>query len=59
VRILGLLLFLLASAGTVYSVWAMYDRNRPADVLYAVAAPIAAIIALAGLLLVFVPGFFG
>jgi len=28
-------------------------------VLYALAAPIAALLALAGLLLVFVPGFFG
>jgi len=59
VRILGALLFALASAGTVYSTWAMYHRPRPADVLYALAAPIAALLALAGLLLVFVPGFFG
>ena len=58
-RILGLLLFLLASAGTVYSTRAMYARNRPADLLFAVLAPVAAIIALAGLLLVFVPAFFG
>jgi hypothetical protein len=59
VRILGLLLFLLASAGTVYATRAMYERNRPADVLFALLAPVAAIIALAGLLLVFVPAFFG
>ncbi|HTE52027.1 MAG TPA: hypothetical protein VK698_14335 [Kofleriaceae bacterium] len=58
-RILGALLFALASAGTVYSTWATYHRPRPADVLYALAAPIAALLALAGLLLVFVPGFFG
>jgi hypothetical protein len=59
VRILGALLFALGSAGTVYSTWAMYRRRRPADVLFALCAPIAALIALAGLLLVFVPGFFG
>jgi hypothetical protein len=59
VRILGALLFAVASAGTVYSTWAMYNRGRPADVLFALLAPIAALIALAGLLLIFVPGFFG
>jgi len=59
VRILGALVFLLASTGTVYSTWAMYNRNRPADVVFAVLAPVAALIALAGLLVVFVPGFFG
>lgn len=59
VRFLGALLFALASAGTVYSTWAMYHRSRPADVLFALAAPVAALLALTGLLLVFVPGFFG
>jgi len=59
VRILGLLLFALASAGTVYSTWAMYNRKRPADVVFALVAPLAALIALAGLLLAFVPDFFG
>jgi hypothetical protein len=59
VRILGALLFLLASAGTVYSTWAMYNRSRPADVVFALVAPVAALLALAGLLLIFVPGFFG
>ncbi len=53
------MLFALASAATVYSTWAMYERNRPADVLFALLAPVAAIIALAALLLVFVPAFFG
>ena len=59
VRFVGALVFALASAWTVYSTWAMYHRSRPADVLFALAAPVAALIALAGLLLVFVPGFFG
>jgi hypothetical protein len=57
VRILGLLLFSLASAGTVYSVRAMYDNERRAAALFAALAPLAALIALAGLLLVFVPDF--
>lgn len=58
-RVLGALLFALASAGTAYSTWAVYHRGRPADVLFAVLAPIAALAALIGLLLLFVPDFFG
>jgi hypothetical protein len=59
VRIVGILLFLAASAGTAYSTWAIYNRSRPADVLFAVLAPVAALVALVGLILVFVPDFFG
>ncbi|HLU67507.1 MAG TPA: hypothetical protein VKZ63_14595 [Kofleriaceae bacterium] len=58
VRILGALLLVGSGAATAYCVWAVYHRGRPADVLYAALAPAAAIIALIGLLLVFVPGFF-
>lgn len=58
-RVVGALLFLAASAGTGYAVRAAYQKSRPADVLFALAAPVAAVIALVGLLLVFVPDFFG
>ena len=58
-RVVGALLFLAASAGTGYAIRAAYQKSRPADVLFALAAPIAAVIALVGLLLVFVPDFFG
>ena len=58
-RVLGALLFLLGGAGTAYATWASYHRKRPLDVAFAVAAPAALVLALAGLLLVFVPGFFG
>lgn len=58
-RILGALVFLAASAGVAYSTLQMSRRGRPADVLYAVLAPVLAILALAGLVLVFVPDFFG
>ena len=58
-RALGALLFLAASAGTGYAIRAAYQRSRPADVLFAIVAPIAALVALIGLLLVFVPDFFG
>jgi len=59
VRILGVILLLAGSAGTAYAIWAVFHRPRPADVAFAIAAPLAALIALTGLLLAFVPGFFG
>jgi hypothetical protein len=59
VRVLGALLFLAASAGTGYAIRAAFHRSRPADVAFAILAPIAALLALIGLLLVFVPDFFG
>jgi hypothetical protein len=59
VRLLGVLMFLFGGAGTAYSVWATYQRKRPRDVLFAVLAPLAMLVALVGLLLAFVPGFFG
>jgi hypothetical protein len=59
VRILGVLLFVAGSAATAYATWATYRRHRPRDVLFALLAPIALIAALTGLLLAFVPRFFG
>lgn len=59
VRILGVILLLAGSAGTAYATWAVFHRGRPADVAFAVLAPLAALLALTGLLLAFVPGFFG
>ncbi len=58
-RILGVLLFLLGGGGTAFSTWAIFTQRRPRDVLFAGAAPLALLIALAGLLLAFVPDFFG
>jgi hypothetical protein len=59
VRVVGALVFLAASAGTAFAIRAATQKSRPADVLFAIAAPVAALIALVGLLLVFVPDFFG
>ena len=59
VRVIGALLFLLGGAGTAYSTWATYHRGRPQDVLFGIAAPVALLVGLVGLLLLFVPGFFG
>lgn len=58
-RILGVLMFVLGGAGTAYATWASYNRKRPLDVVFAAAAPVALILALSGLILAFVPGFFG
>jgi hypothetical protein len=57
--VLGVLLFLLGGGATAYSTWAIYESSRPRDVAFAVLAPVAVVISLLGLLLIFVPGFFG
>jgi len=44
-------------AGTAYSLRAIDQSRRPLDVAFAIAAPIAALVALLGLILIFVPGF--
>jgi len=51
--------FLAGGAGAAYCTWAVYHRPRPLDVLFAVAAPVAMLACITGLLLAFVPGFFG
>lgn len=58
-RVVGALLFLAASAATGHAIRAATERSRPADVLFAIAAPVLALVALVGLLLAFVPDFFG
>jgi hypothetical protein len=59
VRLLGLALFLGGAAGVAYALRLTLARGRPADVAYALLAWLAGIIALLGLGLSFVPGFFG
>jgi hypothetical protein len=56
-RILGALLFVAGAAATAYATVAIHRRRRPADVAFAALAPLAAALALLGLLLVFVPDF--
>jgi hypothetical protein len=55
----GALVFLVGCAGTAWAVLALDRARRPADVALAVLAPLAALVALTGLVLVFVPAFFG
>lgn len=56
-RIVGALLFALGVVATGYCLREIDRRRRPADVAFAVAAPLAALLALLGLVLIFVPDF--
>lgn len=56
-RFLGLIGFLGGAAGVVYSARAIDEHGRPADVLFAFLAPLLALVALIGLVLLFVPDF--
>jgi hypothetical protein len=60
-RIMGVLLFLAGSAATAFTIRASFasERRRAVDVVLALASPVAVLVALLGLLLVFVPGFLG
>ena len=59
VRYLGVLIYVAGAAATAYATWAAFHRDRPRDLLFALAAPVALLVALLGLVLVFVPGFLG
>lgn len=56
-RIVGVLLFALGVAATAYTLRHIDQSRRPLDVAFAIAAPAAALLALLGLVLMFVPGF--
>lgn len=58
-RVLGAILFLLGGAATAWSVTRSLTDRRPRDVAFALLAPLAVVLALGGLLLLFVPDFFG
>jgi hypothetical protein len=54
---LGAALVVLGGAGTVWAVIASTTRRRPVDLLAAIAAPVALVLALVGGVLLFVPDF--
>jgi len=56
-RILGVLMFLSGFAGGCVAIARAFSAPRPRDLLYGVLAPVAALVAILGLILVFVPGF--
>jgi hypothetical protein len=59
VSIVGAALVLVGGAGTVWGVLASTTQRRPLDLVAAIVAPLSLLVALAGGVLIFVPGFFG
>jgi hypothetical protein len=59
VTAVGALMVLAGGAATVWGVSASATRRRPIDLIAALAAPVGLLTALAGGVLVFVPGFLG
>lgn len=57
-RFLGVLALLAGGGGTAYATFATYAHSRPRDVVFGLLAPVALAVALVGLVLVLVPGFF-
>lgn len=57
-RILGLVMFLTGSAVTAWSVSGSFARPKGKAALFGLLTPVAVLLALAGALLIFVPGFF-
>ena len=53
------LMFLAGAAGVVLAVRIAFSRRRPLDLIAGLAAPVAVVVAILGLLLVLVPGFLG
>ena len=56
IAVLGLV---VAAAGLAFSVRQLDTRGRPADVAFALLAPVAAVLALLALAAIFIPGFLG
>jgi hypothetical protein len=56
-RVLGALVALLAGGAAAYLAWATFSSRRPRDVAFALLAPLALLIAILGLVLVFAPNF--
>lgn len=55
---MGLITFLVAAAATGWSVRASFERPRGVAVAFGLLAALLVLVALCGLLLVFVPAFF-
>lgn len=55
VRVLGVILAIAASTGTVACVRGMFTARRPTDLGYALAAPLALVVAVLGVVLTLVP----
>jgi hypothetical protein len=58
-RVVGVIGFLVGAAGAAAAVAGALGSKRPRDVGLALAAPVAVVIAVVSLVLVFDPGFLG
>lgn len=58
-RVLGAVLFVAGAACAALAIRASFERARGAAALFGLAAPVAVLVTIAGLVLLFVPGFFG
>ena len=56
-RLLGILALLLGIGGTVYAADATFRARRPMDLAWAIVAPLAAVVAIVGLVTVVSPSF--
>ncbi len=56
-RLVGILAFVLGIVGTVVAADQAFRARRPVDLAWAIAAPIAALLAILGLVTVISPGF--
>ena len=58
-RFLGIVMLVLGAFAAVRCTRGIFEEKRPRDVGFALLAPVAVVVAIAGALLLFVPGFFG
>lgn len=58
-RVVGAVLFVGGAVGAALAIRASFERARGPAALYGLLAPLAVLAAIAGLVLIFVPGFFG
>lgn len=56
-RLVGILAFVLGIVGTVVAADQAFRARRPVDLAWAIAAPIAALLAILGLVTMISPGF--
>jgi hypothetical protein len=58
-RVLGAVLFLAGAIAAGTAIRASFEKSRGVAALFGLAAPVAVLVALLGLVLLFVPGFLG
>jgi hypothetical protein len=58
VRALAALFATLGTTGAFYATWRSSSSQPPRDLLWAFAAPVGLVVALAGAVMLFIPGFF-